>query len=279
MKRVFAVHDMSGIGKCSLTAALPIISAAGIECNPVPTAILSTHTGNINGYTFRDLTEDIHDYFSHWKTLGIKPDTIYSGYLGSTAQVEAVIDLIDLFADNNTNIIIDPAMADSGKLYTGFDKDFVAEMSLLCKKADIITPNVTEAAFITGVEYKENPDVDYLLSLAKDLGNYTKQYVVLTGVSDKENETGCLIYDKDEGSFTFINSEKCPGIYYGTGDIFTSVLTAYITKGKDILEAAEKALDFTYTSINKTYTEKTDPRFGVAFEYYLGELADDIGGE
>lgn len=277
MKRVAAVHDMSGIGKCSLTAALPIISCAGIECNPVPTAILSTHTGNISGFTFRDLTDDIPAYYKHWKSLGIVPDTIYSGYLGSINQIESVCDMIDLFASETLTVVVDPAMADSGKLYTGFNKEFVSKMAELCKKADIITPNLTEAAFLTDTEYKTEHDTHYYIDLVKQLGGFTKRYVVLTGVSDNEEKTGCLIYDKTEDFLLFINSDKCPGTYYGTGDIFTSVLTAGITKGFPVDKAAEIALDFTYKSILETCNEGTDPRFGVAFENYLGDLSADLG--
>lgn len=272
MKRVFAIHDLSGIGKCSLTAAIPIISAAGVECNPVPTAVLSTHTGNIDGYTFRDLTEDIIPYIRHWQKTGVKPDTIYSGYLGSKRQIEAVIEIISVFSDNNPLIVVDPAMADFGVMYKGFDTVFAETIKNLCKKADIITPNITEAALLTGIDYKSDYDTEYLIELIKKLSAVTKRYAILTGVSDIPGKTGCLVYDKSEQKQIFFSTDKCDGIYYGTGDIFTSVLTALMTKGIDCFTAAEKALDFTYKSILETYNEGTDTRLGVAFEKFLGDL-------
>ena len=272
MKRVFAIHDLSGIGKCSLTAAIPIISAAGIECNPVPTAVLSTHTGNIEGYTFRDLTDDLLPYIQHWKKIGVNPDTIYSGYLGSVRQVEAVSYIIDTFNDVSPLIVVDPAMADSGVFYKGFCSEFVEEIKILCVKADVITPNITEAAFLTETAYKSDYDIEYVNNLIKKLSSFTKRYAVLTGVSDIPGKTGCLVYDKLEEKSRFFSTGKCDGVYYGTGDIFTSVLTTMMTKGYDCFAAAEKALDFTYKSILKTYNEGTDTRLGVAFEKFLADL-------
>ena len=275
MKRVFAIHDLSGIGKCSLTAAIPIISAAGIECDPVPTAVLSTHTGNIEGYTFRDLTDDILPFIGHWKKIGVVPDSIYSGYLGSIKQIEAVIDIIDTFGEADPLVIVDPAMADSGVFYKGFTAEFADEIKLLCKKADVITPNITEAAFLTGSRYNPEYDNDYLFGLIEKLSDYTKRYSVLTGVSDIPGKTGCLVYDKSENKYRFFSTDKCDGIYYGTGDIFTSVLTAMMTRGDDCFTASEKALDFTYKAISETYKEGTDTRLGVAFEKFLGELIQE----
>lgn len=272
MKRVFAIHDISGIGKCSLTAAIPIISAAGIECDPIPTAVLSSHTGNIEGYTFRDLTDDIIPYINHWKSLGIKPDTIYSGYLGSIKQIDAVNKIIDYFSDDNTIIVIDPAMADSGKMYVGFERAFVEKMSSLCKRADVITPNLTESAFMSGIEYNQNYSIQYIDKILEVLSSFTKRYVIITGVSDEKDKTGCLVYDKIGKLKKFYSTPKCQGIYYGTGDIFSSALTAMLTDGFDCFEAAEKAINFTYKSINETYIEQTDTRFGVAFEKFLPEL-------
>ena len=272
MKRVFAIHDLSGIGKCSLTAAIPIISAAGIECNPIPTAVLSTHTGNIDGYTFRDLTDDIIPYIRHWQKTGVKPDTIYSGYLGSEKQIDAVMEIISVFSDSNTLIVVDPAMADFGVLYKGFNPDFAEKIKKLCQKADIITPNVTEAALLTDSDYKEEPDTDYYIHLVSRLSDISKRYIVLTGVSDILGKTGCLVYDKSESKQQFFSTEKCEGIYYGTGDIFSSVLTAMITKGADCFTAAETALNFTYKAISETHKEGTDTRLGVAFEKFLGDL-------
>lgn len=263
---------MSGIGKCSLTAAIPIISAAGAECNPIPTAVLSTHTGNISGYTFRDLTEDLYAYAAHWKKIGIRPDTIYSGYLGSEIQIEFVASVIRDFADDKTLVIVDPAMADSGVLYTGFNLSFADKIKELCRMADVITPNLTEACILTGIEYREDYNESYIKLLIEALSGLTKRYVILTGVSDKAGMTGCCVYDRLDSGFRFFSSDKCEGVYYGTGDIFSSVLTALMTNGENIFDAAKKAVDFTYKAVHETYTEGTDTRLGIAFEKFLGDL-------
>ncbi len=272
MKRVFAIHDMSGIGKCSLTAAIPIISAAGAECNPIPTAVLSSHTGNISGYTFRDLTDDLYDYIAHWKKIGIRPDTIYSGYLGSGEQIEFVASVIRDFSDEKTLVIVDPAMADSGVLYTGFDVSFADKIKKLCSMADVITPNLTEACILTGIGYREDYDESYIASLIDALSLLTGRYVILTGVSDKAGMTGCCVYDSLNSDLRYFSSEKCDGVYYGTGDVFSSVLTALMTNGINIFEAAEKAVEFTYKAVYETYSEGTDTRLGIAFEKFLGDL-------
>lgn len=274
LKRVFAIHDMSGIGKCSLSAAIPIISALGVECNPIPTAILSSHTGEMEGYTFRDLTDDLTAYVNHWKTLDIKPDCIYIGYLASLKQIETVKYIINSFADSETLFICDPAMADSGRLYTGFDDDFVSNMAQLCKTADIITPNLTEAALITKTEYKPDADEEYLNDIIEKLKEYTKRYIVLTGVNPDKSKTGCLIYDKLSDKTVFLASEKYPGTYYGTGDIFTSVLCGCTVNGIDIFRSAEIALEFTSKSVKETYINQTDTRFGLAFEKFIPLLTE-----
>lgn len=166
LKRAAAIHDISGFGKCSLTVALPIISAMGIEVSVIPTAVLSTHTGGFTGFTYRDLTGDMRPIAEHWKSLGIKFDAIYSGFLGSVEQIDIVTDFIDDFKEKNTVVLVDPAMADGGKMYTVFDMDFAKQMARLCAKADIIVPNFTEAAFMLGEEYRPAP--------------YSKEYVEST---------------------------------------------------------------------------------------------------
>ncbi|MEE1010653.1 MAG: pyridoxamine kinase [Acutalibacteraceae bacterium] len=275
-KRVACIHDISGIGKCSLTAAIPIISAAGIETAAMPTAVLSTHTGNIEGFTYRDLTEDLVPIASHWKSLGITFDGIYSGFLGSTEQVDIVCNFIDEFKNDETVVIVDPAMADGGKMYTTFDNSFAKEMILLCQKADIIVPNLTEAAFLLGEEYVEPPYTkEYIEDIIHRLIDLGPSMVVLTGVSFKENEIGCAVCEKNGGVF-YRFSEKYPGIYYGTGDIFASALTGAFLKGKSIYESAETALDFTCSAIKKTYEAGTDTRLGVNFESDLYEYGRKI---
>ncbi len=276
-KRVAAIHDISGIGKCSLTAALPIISAAGIEAAALPTAVLSTHTGDISGYTYRDLTGDLPAVAKHWKSLGIEFDGIYSGFLGSTEQVEMVCDFIGEFASSQTVILVDPAMADSGRMYTTFDDGFAEEMAKLCSKADIIVPNLTEAAFLLGEEYVEPPySKEYIESLLERLSELGPQKIVLTGVSFDHDEIGCAVYSG--GAIHYKFSEKYDGIYYGTGDIFASALLGAYMRGKNISDSADIALEFTCAAIRRTHDAGTDTRFGVNFEQGIGDYIRYLGG-
>ncbi len=278
LKRVAAVHDISGIGKCSLTAAIPVISAAGIETAVMPTAVLSTHTGNISGFTYRDLTDDLVPFAMHWKSLGVKFDGIYSGFLGSTEQVDIVCGFIDEFKTENTVVIVDPAMADGGKMYTTFDDSFAKEMILLCRKADIIVPNLTEAAFLLSEEYVEPPYTkDYIEGIIKKLLDIGPSMVVLTGVCFKDDEIGCAVGCRNGAEIFYKFSEKYPGIYYGTGDLFASALTGAYLSGKSIFDSAEIALDFTCGAIKRTFEAGTDTRLGVNFEQGLGEYIKRIG--
>ncbi len=279
-KRVAAIHDISGIGKCSLTAAIPVISAAGIETAAMPTAVLSTHTGNIKGYTYRDLTSDLTPMAMHWKSLGITFDGIYSGFLGSIEQVDIVCDFIDMFKDENTVVIVDPAMADGGKMYTTFDKAFAKEMTILCKKADIIVPNITEAAFLLDEEYIEPPhSKEYIEDILKRLSLLGPEMIVLTGVAFNDNELGCAVYCRESDEIFYSFSEKYPGIYYGTGDLFASALTGAYLNGKSIFESAEIALEFTNSAIRRTYEAGTDTRLGVKFEQGIFDYIKKLGGK
>lgn len=277
-KRIAAIHDISGIGKCSLTAAIPIISAAGIETAVLPTAVLSTHTGNIKGFTYRDLTADIVPYYNHWKSLGINFDGIYSGFLGSTQQVDIVCSFIDEFKKENTVVIVDPAMADSGEMYKTFDTDFAGEMIALCKKADIIVPNITEAVFLLNEKYVDPPYtkeyIDYLIKrLFSSLG---VSMIVLTGVAFDSDKIGCAVCEIGK-DIVYYFSEKFDGIYYGTGDIFASALCGAYLNGKSIYESSEIALDFTFSAIERTYNYGTDTRLGVDFEHGLFDYIKKIG--
>ncbi|MDR1065414.1 MAG: bifunctional hydroxymethylpyrimidine kinase/phosphomethylpyrimidine kinase, partial [Oscillospiraceae bacterium] len=173
-KRVAAIHDISGFGKCSLTVALPILSAAGIECSVIPTAVLSTHTGGFTGYTYRDLTEDILPVFRHWQSIGLTFDAGYSGFLGSPEQLEIVAGIFGEMKNGGAMIVVDPVMADDGKLYSTFDAAFPDGMRRLCAGADVIVPNITEAALMTGAEYKAGPYTrEYIEKLLARLGGIT----------------------------------------------------------------------------------------------------------
>lgn len=271
-KRLAAIHDISGIGKCSLTAALPIISAAGVETAAMPTAVLSTHTGDISGFTYRDLTSDMPAVAAHWRSLGIKFDAVYSGFLGSTEQVDIVADFIDEAKKSDCTVFIDPAMADSGEMYKTFNSDFADKMGALCKKADVIIPNITEASILCRCEYRENRhSKEYISSLLDGLADYSSRAAVLTGVSFEDGKIGCAVLDKSDNSVSYFFSDRLPGKYYGTGDIFASALIGASLGGKTISESADIATRFIFSAIERTYNAGTDPRFGVNFEQGLGD--------
>ena len=273
-KRVAAVHDISCIGKCSLTVALPIISAGGIECAVVPTAVLSTHTGGIYGYTFHDLTDEIMPIAKHWTSLNLKFDAIYTGYLGSFQQLDLVSQLFDKLDSGTTLKIVDPVMADHGILYQSFGKDFPIGMRNLCSKADILIPNMTEAVLMLEEPYLEGPyTTEYIESLLRKLGTIGASQVVLTGVHFDEGTLGIATYDSRTDQIGYHFENRIEGYYHGTGDIFGSTLTAALMNGFTLTEAAMEAVWFTTASIARTRAAGTDVRFGVEFETGLGELA------
>lgn len=270
-KRVAAIHDISCLGRCSLTVALPIISAAGVETAVIPTAVLSTHTGGFKDYTVRDLSSDIVPTARHWKSEGITVDAVYTGYLCSKEQVYLVIEAARLISDSNTLLITDPVMADNGKLYKGFDGDYADYMLKLCSAADIITPNITEAALMLGVKFREGPySEDYINALLEGLYVKTHSKIVLTGVCYDERRIGAAVYDGENKSYVF--TERLCSMYHGTGDIFSSTLTAALMNGRSLKAAAQIAVNFTAACIKKTMEEDTDPRFGVNFESQIPNL-------
>lgn len=277
-KKVLAVHDISCVGKCSLTVALPILSAAGLTAAALPTAVLSTHTGGFTGYTYRDLTGDIPAILKHWRSLGLRFDCIYTGFLGSFEQLRIVSELFDEFRDENTLVCADPVMADNGKLYASFGQDFPAGMAELCRRADLILPNLTEAALLLGEPYREGPmsreDTDALLRRLSDLG---PKKVVLTGVSFEENRLGCAVYDRDSGETGCAFAPRIPGGYHGTGDVFASALIGALLNGFPLRRAAQIAVDFTCGSIRRTFEAKTDVRYGVNFEAGIPEYTRALG--
>jgi pyridoxine kinase len=273
-KRVAAVHDLSCVGKCSLTAALPVISAAGIEVCPVPTAVLSTHTGGITGYTYRDMTDDILPIINHWLSLGLKFDAIYTGYLGSFRQLGIVGELIDKLRGPETLVVVDPVMADNGRLYTGFSRDFPAGMRTLVRKADIIVPNITEACFLLDVPYEPGPyDDAFIRRLLFGLAELGPKQVVLTGVCPDDGRFGAACLDVVTERVDYALTGRVEGIYHGTGDLFASALTAALLNGRALADAAFIAAEFIYESIERTLEAGTDVRFGVHFEAGLAKFA------
>ena len=231
-KRVLAIHDISCVGRCSLTVALPILSAAGLDTGVLPTAVLSTHTGGFTGFTYRDLTEDIAPISQHWQSLGLRFDALYSGYLGSFDQIALVGQLFDDFRTQNNLILVDPVMGDNGQLYPLYSPQMAQGMAQLCGKADIIVPNLTEAAFMLDQPYLgEVYTQAQIEQLLRDLSHLGARQVVLTGVSLKAGQLGAAAYDARTGAITYAFCEKIEGYFHGTGDVFGSALLAALMNG------------------------------------------------
>jgi pyridoxine kinase len=266
-KRIAAIHDISGFGKCSLTVALPILSAAGIETSVIPTAVLSTHTGGFTGFTYRDLTEDLRPFIKHWKSLDIPFDAFYSGFLGSFEQIEILGTFFDEFKTPENLILIDPVMADNGELYRIFTPDFALAMKELCRKADIIVPNITEACLLVDAPYVDGPYTgEYIRDLLEKLSDIGPDRIVLTGVFPDDSQLGAATYDRTTGEVAYLLAGKIPGYYHGTGDVFGSALLAALLNGFTLPDATRIAVNFTVASIRRTFEAQTDIRFGVNFE-------------
>jgi pyridoxine kinase len=277
-KRVLAIHDISCFGRCSLTVALPIISATGLECTVMPTAVLSTHTGGFTGFTYRDLTEDMRPIVKHWKTLDLKFDSIYTGFLGSFEQIDIVSEIFDELKSKNTLIVVDPVMADNGELYKIFPKNFPQGMKKLCHKADVILPNITEACLMVGKEYIPGPySKEWIEDLLERLGKLGAKKVVLTGVFFDEKKLGAAAYDIATSKTDYAFHDIIPGYYHGTGDVFGSVVVSSLVNGLNLKRANELAVDFTAESIVRTRDAGTDIRYGVNFEMGIPKLLKDMG--
>lgn len=276
MNRILTIQDISCVGKCSLTVALPIISACGIETAILPTAVLSTHTAFKN-FTFRDLTEDLNGIINHWKDENITFDSIYTGYLGSLEQIDIVSNIFDRFKTKDNFVLIDPVMADHGKLYHGFDQNFALNMAKLCKKADVIVPNLTEASFMLEVPYVESGyDEEYVKDLLKKLVGLGCKCAVLTGICLDGINVGAYSYDSEKDEFSFYTRELLPVSFHGTGDVFASALCGAMTKGKPLSEAIKVAVDFTVESIKHTINSPEHNWYGVEFEKALPLLVDRL---
>ncbi len=272
-KRIAAVHDISCVGRCSLTVALPILSAAGFDTGVLPTAVLSTHTGGFDDFTYRDLTSDIDPIATHWKSLGLEFDALYSGFLGSYEQIELVENLFDSFKGDSTLILVDPVMADHGELYPVYSQDMAIGMARLCKKADIIVPNLTEAAFLLGEKYiGNNYDKAYIENMLFRLAELGPEKVVLTGVSYDDENLGAASYDRSTGKIEYAFNKKNPSIFHGTGDVFASTLLAGIMHNLSLNEAVQLSVDYTYECIKLTESMKQERRYGVCFEMAIPYL-------
>lgn len=274
MKSCLAIHDLSGFGKCSLTTALPIISAAGVECSALPTAWLSNHTA-FSDFSYLDLTEQMRPAAEVWKKLGISFDSLYTGFLGSAEQIDIVSGIIDDFRKEDTVVMVDPVMGDGGKLYRTISHEMAQGMSELCKKADIITPNMTEAHKLLGLEYCAGPyRKAYVERLLKELRELGPKYVVLTGVYFDNYQLGAACYDGENVSYSLY--KKYEGMYHGTGDIFASSLLAAFLRTGDINFSLDTAAVFTEKTIERTFEAGENTLLGAKFEPFLGFLAKRI---
>lgn len=273
-KRIAAIHDLSGFGKCSLTIILPILSACGLEACPLPTAFLSSHTGGLPGFTHRDLTSDLLPAARQWSELKLRFDGIYSGFLGSLEQISKVSEIFDLLSGRDTLIFVDPCMADNGKLYQTYSSDMARGTQLLCHKADFILPNLTEACLLLNEPYRSERyrTREAVARLAQDLAARFQCGVVLTGIGFSPEQTGaaCLAGPGDEPAFAF--SQKVARHYHGTGDLFASVFVAAKMKGLEIGRCAQIAADFVSDTIARTVSDGTDERYGVNFEQGIPDL-------
>lgn len=268
-QKILTIQDISCVGQCSLTVALPILSACGLETCILPSAVLSTHTAGFKGFTFRDLTEDMPAILNHWVSEKIQFNAIYTGYLGSVQQIEYVKDIFSKVAAPNCITVVDPAMADNGVLYSIFNDEYVERMKTLAFKADFIVPNITEACFLTGIEYRETYDEAYIASIMDALTAAGCKNIILTGVSYREGKTGIAV---QEGSNRYYyEHEKLPQGCHGTGDVYASAFVGALVNGKPALEAAKIAADFTLACIKNTAGDKSH-WYGVKFEPVLGEL-------
>ncbi len=279
MKRILTVQDISCVGKCSLTVALPIISAMGVETSVLPTAVLSTHT-QFKGFTFRDLTDDIKPIAKHWMDEGIAFDAIYTGYLGSFEQIQLVGELFDQFGGKDSLILIDPVMGDNGKLYTGFTPEFARAMAVLCRKADVIVPNMTEAAAMLGIEYVgEGYDEAYIQDLLKRLTGLGTPCAVLTGVSFVKGQLGVMSYDARLNRYFSYFREQVPVSYHGTGDVYASTVLGALVSGLTLDDALKVAVDYTVECIQITFDDPNRRFYGVNFEQALPMLVRRMESE
>jgi len=277
-KRVAAIHDISCVGRCSLTVALPIISAAGFDTSVLPTAVLSTHTGGFENFTYRDLTADIRPISDHWQSLNLEFDALYSGFLGSFEQIDLVANLFDTFQSEKTLILVDPVMADHGELYSIYTQEMAKGMTTLCAKADIIVPNLTEAAFLLDEPYVgEDYDQNYIEELLVRLSQLGSKKVVITGISFDPSKLGAATYDTETNTFDYAFNGRVSDYFHGTGDIFGSTLLSGLLNNFSLKESTQIAVDYTRECILKTVELGQEKRYGVCFERAIPYLIKRLG--
>ncbi len=273
--RILTFQDVSCLGQCSLTVALPILSACGFETAILPASLLSTHTMGFHGFTFLDLSSEIQKIMEHWKREAISFGALYTGYLGSVAQIENAEKIAEEYIDQGGTIYVDPAMADFGKLYPGFDQAYVHAMKRFCGMAGIILPNITEACLLADLPYQEKADEAFLEKLFARLHELGPKTVVLTGASLEENKNGVIV--SVNGKRESYSHRSIPKRFHGTGDVFASAFVGAHLHGKSLLDSARIAADFVLSCIENTQDDP-DHWYGVKFEPLLGDLIKRIEG-
>ena len=275
MKRILTIQDISCLGKCSVTVALPVISAMGVETVILPTAVLSTHT-MFKNFTVKDLSDQLEVITAHWKSEGVTFDAIYTGYLGTAEEIEAAKRIFDDFGTEDNVIFVDPVMADNGKLYPAFDESYAARNATLCAKADVIVPNITEACFMTGMPYREQYGEDYIRELLQKLSALGADVAVLTGVSLSAGKTGVMGFDRKTREYFTYQNDRVDASYHGTGDIFSSVCVGALMRGLDLPGAMKLAADYTADTIRATLENPEKPWYGVDFEATIPQLVSAL---
>ena len=270
MKRILTIQDISCLGKCSITIALPVISALGTECVILPTAVLSNHT-LFKSFTCKDLSDQIKPICEKWTDEGVEFDGVYTGYLGTIEQIEMMKEIFRTFGKDGL-LFVDPVMADNGKLYPAFDMDYAMKNAELCAEADIIVPNITEASIMTGMEYKEDYDESYVKELLSRVSKLGAKISVLTGVSLSEGKTGIMGYDKEKDEVYVYQNDKVGAMFHGTGDLFSSTAVGAMMRGKDWKDAMKIAADYTAHTIKVTMADPKKPWYGVDFEATIPDL-------
>ena len=271
--KILTIQDISCFGQCSITVALPVISAFGIETAILPSAILSTHTSGFTDFTVRDLTEDLPEIRKHWEKEGIDFHAIYTGFIASAEQLDYIKDIIDSRLKPEGLVFVDPAMADNGEFYSTFDQNFADKMAELCKLGDFILPNTTEACYILHKPWKPDFSKEEMIEIAEELSDFTKRYVILKGDNHRENEMGMIVLDKKEDTIDFVYNEKVDYMSHGTGDVFASAFVGSTMVGKTPQAAAKVAGEFTKKAIEKTIGDESHT-YGVKFEQAIPELYD-----
>lgn len=271
--KILTIQDISCFGQCSITVALPMVSAFGIETAILPSAVLSTHTSGFTDFTVRDLTEDLPEIRKHWEKEGIDFDAIYTGFIASEEQLDYIKDIIDSRLKDGGLVFVDPAMADGGEFYSTFDQKFADKMGELCKLGDFILPNTTEACFLLHKPWKPDFSREEMLEIANELAQFTKRYVILKGDTNKENELGMIILDKQEDSVEIVYNDRIDYVSHGTGDVFASAFVGSTMVGKTPTQAAKIAGEFTKKAIEKTIGDESHT-YGVKFEQVICEIPD-----